>query len=230
MQEGIIKVKDIPLDDRPREKLLLRGAQSLTDAELLAILLRTGTKGVSVIELAQSVIQKHEKLSVVAMLSVESIKKNNGIGKDKAATLVAAFEISRRVESQSKWFSNKKITSSSDIAEIFIPLFRDEVKEKFIVVCLNSANKIIRYEIISVGSLNSSIVHAREVFKVAIENNSANIILLHNHPSGNEDPSKEDINVTKKLVEAGKVLEINVFDHIIIAENNYTSFVDRKII
>lgn len=230
MQEGIIKVKDIPLDDRPREKLLLRGAQSLTDAELLAILLRTGTKGVSVIELAQSVIQKYEKLSVVAMLSVESIKKNNGIGKDKAATLVAAFEISRRVESQSKWFSNKKITSSSDIAEIFIPLFRDEVKEKFIVVCLNSANKIIRYEIISVGSLNSSIVHAREVFKVAIENNSANIILLHNHPSGNEDPSKEDINVTKKLVEAGKVLEINVFDHIIIAENNYTSFVDRKII
>lgn len=208
----------------------MRGAQSLTDAELLAILLRTGTKGVSAIELAQSIIHKYEKLSAIAMLSVESFKKNNGIGKDKAATLVAAFEICRRVESQSKWFSNKKITSPSDIAKIFMPLFRDEVKEKFIVVCLNSANKIIRYEIISVGSLNSSIVHAREVFKVAIENNSANIILLHNHPSGNEDPSKEDINVTKKLVEAGKILEIKVFDHIIIAGNNYTSFVDRKII
>ena len=192
--------------------------------------MRTGTKGVSVIELAQSIIQKYDKLSAVAMLSVESFKKNNGIGNDKAATLAAAFEISRRVESQSKWFSNKKITSPSDIAEIFMPLFRDEVKEKFIVVCLNSANKIIRYEIISVGSLNSSIVHAREVFKVAIENNSANIILLHNHPSGNEDPSKEDIIVTKRLVEAGKVLEINVFDHIIIAGNNFTSFVDRKII
>jgi DNA repair protein RadC len=192
--------------------------------------LRTGTKGVSVIELAQSIIQKYDKLSAVAMLSVESFKKNNGIGNDKAATLAAAFEISRRVESQSKWFSNKKITSPSDIAEIFMPLFRDEVKEKFIVVCLNSANKIIRYEIISVGSLNSSIVHAREVFKVAIENNSANIILLHNHPSGNEDPSKEDIIVTKRLVDAGKVLEINVFDHIIIAGNNFTSFVDRKII
>lgn len=192
--------------------------------------MRTGTKGVSVIELAQSIIQKYDKLSAVAMLSVESFKKNNGIGNDKAATLAAAFEISRRVESQSKWFSNKKITSPSDIAEIFMPLFRDEVKEKFIVVCLNSANKIIRYEIISVGSLNSSIVHAREVFKVAIENNSANIILLHNHPSGNEDPSKEDIIVTKRLVDAGKVLEINVFDHIIIAGNNFTSFVDRKII
>ncbi len=225
-----MKIKDLPLDDRPREKLLLRGTQSLTDAELLAILLRTGTRGVSVIELAQSMIQKYDKLSAIAMLSVESFKKSNGIGSDKAATLAAAFEISRRVESQSKWFSNKKITSPSDIAEIFMPLFRDEVKEKFIVVCLNSANKIIRYEIISVGSLNSSIVHAREVFKVAIENNSANIILLHNHPSGNKEPSKEDISVTKRLVEAGKVLEINVFDHIIIAGNSFTSFVDRKII
>ena len=230
MKEGNIKVKDLPLGDRPREKLLLRGTQSLTDAELIAILLRTGIKGVSVIELAQSIIQKYDKLSAVALLSVESLKKNNGIGNDKAATLAAAFEISRRVESQSKWFSDKKIISPGDIAEIFIPLFRDEVKEKFIVVCLNSANKIIRYEIISVGSLNSSIVHAREVFKVAIENNSANIILLHNHPSGNEEPSQEDINVTKRFVEAGKVLEINVFDHIIIAGNNFTSFVDRKII
>lgn len=197
---------------------------------MVAILLRTGTKGVSVIELAQSVIQKYSNLATVATLSVEALQKSNGIGKDKAATLSAAFEISRRVESQSKWFSNKKITSPNDVAEIFIPLFRDEVKEKFIVVCLNSANKIIRYEVISVGSLNSSIVHAREVFKVAIENNSANIILLHNHPSGNEKPSQEDIQVTKRLVEAGKVLEINVFDHIIVAGNKFTSFVDTKII
>ncbi|NOX64934.1 MAG: JAB domain-containing protein [Chlorobi bacterium] len=226
----MIKVKDLPLDDRPREKLLIRGPQSLTDAELLAILLRTGTKGVSVIELAQSVIQKYNNLATVAMLSVEALQKSNGIGKDKAAALAAAFEISRRVESQSKWFSNKKITSPSDIAEIFIPLFRDEVKEKFIVVCLNSANKIIRYEVVSVGSLNSSIVHSREVFKVAIENNSANIILLHNHPSGNEKPSQEDIKVTRRLVEAGKILEINVFDHIIVAGNKFTSFVDEKII
>ena len=202
----------------------------MTDAELIAILLRTGTKGTSVIEVAQTIIQKYNNLSALAMESIESIKKSHGIGKDKAATLAAAFEISRRVESQSKWFSNKKITSPNDIAEIFMPLFRDEVKEKFLVICLNSANKIIRYEIISVGSLNSSVVHAREVFKVAIENNSANIILLHNHPSGNEEPSSEDIQVTKRLVEAGKILEINVFDHIIIAGNKFTSFVEKKII
>ncbi|MEN8192713.1 MAG: DNA repair protein RadC [Bacteroidota bacterium] len=225
-----MKVKDIPVDDRPREKLLLRGTQSLTDAELVAILLRTGVKGISVIEVSQTLVQKYSNLSALALQSIETLKKNNGIGKDKAATLAAAFEISRRVESQSKWYSDKKINSPADIAEIFGPLFRDEIKEKFVVICLNSANKIIRYEVISVGSLNSSIVHAREVFKVAIENNSANIILLHNHPSGNITPSNEDIQVTKRLVEAGKILEISVFDHIIIAGNNYTSFVDKKII
>ena len=225
-----MKVKDIPLDDRPREKLILRGSQNLTDAELLAILLRTGTKGVSVIEVAQKLISKHTSIAQLALQSVESLQKNLGIGKDKAATLVAAFEITRRVESQSKWFSNKSITSPSEVAKIFIPLLRDEVKEKFIVVSLNSANRIIRYDIVSTGSLTSSIVHPREVFKVAIENNSANIILLHNHPSGNCEPSNEDIKTTKKLVEAGKILDIEVFDHIIIADTNYFSFIEKQII
>lgn len=193
-------------------------------------MLRTGTKGISVIEVAQSIIKKYGNLSALALQSIESLTKVNGVGNDKAATLVAAFEIVRRIESQSKWFSNKKITTPEDVAKIFIPLFRDEVKEKFIVICLNSANKIIRYEVISVGSLNSSIVHAREVFKVAIENNSANIILMHNHPSGNIEPSNEDIEVTKRLVESGKILDITVFDHIIIAGNSYMSFIDSKII
>ena len=223
-----MKVKDIPLDDRPREKLILRGSQSLTDAELLAILLRTGTKGVSVIEVAQRLVSEHTNLAQLALQSVESLQKNLGIGKDKAATLVAAFEISRRVESQSKWFSNKPIASPSDVANIFIPLLRDEVKEKFIVVSLNSANRIIRYNIISTGSLTESIVHPREVFKVAIENNSANIVLLHNHPSGNCDASFADIKITKKLVEAGKLLGIEVFDHIIVTEKKYYSFVENQ--
>lgn len=225
-----MKVKDIPLDDRPREKLLLRGQQNITDAELLAILLRTGTRGVSVVEMAQKLIGKYTNLAQLALQSAESLQNNLGIGKDKSATLVAAFEISRRVESQSKWFSNKSITSPSEVAKMFIPILRDEVKERFIVVSLNSANRIIRYNIISTGNLTSSIVHPREVFKVAIENNSANIILIHNHPSGNCDPSNDDIKTTKKLVEAGKLLDINVFDHIIIADNNYISFVEKQII
>ena len=220
----------MPLDDRPREKLILRGVQNLTDAELIAILLRTGTKGKSVLSVAQELINKNKNLAVLATLSFSNLLKTSGIGKDKAATLLAAFEINRRIESQSKWLSEKKITSPGDVADIFIPLLRDEVKEKFLIVCLNSANKIIKYEVISVGNLNSSVVHPREIFKAAIENNSASVILIHNHPSGNPEPSNEDINITKKIVEAGKILDIPVFDHLIIAGNLFTSFVDKRLI
>jgi DNA repair protein RadC len=226
----MLRVKDLPLDDRPREKLMLRGAQSLTDAELIAILLRTGTKGKSVISVAQNLIAESGNLAVIASKSLSVLIRNPGIGKDKAVTLLAAFEISRRVISQSKWFSEKKITSPKDVAGIFIPLLKDELKEKFILVCLNSANKIIKFETISIGSLNSSVVHAREIFKAAIENSSASIILLHNHPSGNPEPSNEDIAVTKKMVESGKILDIPVFDHLIIAGNYYTSFVEKRLI
>ena len=201
----------------------------MSDAELIAILLRTGTKDKSVVSLSQELLSK-ENLATLASKSVAALQKNKGIGKDKAATLAAAFEIARRILSQQKTLSDRKITSPQDIAEEFIPILRDEIKEQFIVVCLSTSNKIIRKEIISVGNLNSSIVHPREVFKVAVENNAASIILIHNHPSGNPEPSNEDISITKKLVEAGKMMEIPVFDHIIIAGNNYTSFVDKRII
>jgi DNA repair protein RadC len=229
-EERKLTVKDLPPDDRPREKLLLRGAQNLSDAELVAILLRTGKKGKSVIEIAREIINKEGNLAVLATRTVASLKKIDGIGDDKAATLAAAFELSRRILSQSKSLSNKKITSPQDIAEFFIPLLRDEIKEKFIVVCLNSSNKIISHETISIGNLNSSVVHPREVFKVAIDNSSANIILIHNHPSGNPEPSNEDIRITKKIVEAGKILDILVFDHLIIAGETYTSFVEKRLI
>lgn len=225
-----LTVKDLPLDDRPREKLLLRGSQSLSDAELVAILLRTGKKGKSVLEIAREIISSEGNLAMLATRTVDSLQKVDGIGKDKAATLAAAFELSRRILSQSKWFSNRKITSPQDIAEIFIPILRDEIKEKFIVVCLNSANKVIKYETISVGNLNSSVVHPREIFKVAIDNSSASIILIHNHPSGNPEPSTEDIRITKKIVESGKVLDIPVFDHLIIAGETYTSFVEKRLV
>jgi DNA repair protein RadC len=224
------KVKDLPIDDRPREKLILRGVQSLSDAELIAILLRTGTKGRSVINIAQDMINTSGNLAVLSSKTHSSLKQINGIGKDKAACLIAAFEISRRILVQQKWFSDKKITSPADIADIFIPMLRDELKENFILVCLNSANKIIKHERISTGNLNSSVVHPREIFKAAVENSSAGIILLHNHPSGNPEPSNEDIAVTKKMVEAGKILDIPVYDHLIIAGNTFTSFVERRLI
>jgi DNA repair protein RadC len=224
------KVKDLPADDRPREKLILRGAQSLSDAELIAILLRTGTKGKSVISIAYDMINGFGNLAVLSSKTHSALKQLPGIGKDKAACLIAAFEISRRIQVQGKWYSEKKITSPADLADIFIPLLRDELKENFILVCLNSANKIIKYEKISTGNLNSSVVHPREIFKAAVENSSAGIILLHNHPSGNPEPSSEDIAVTKKMVEAGKILDIPVYDHLIIAGNTFTSFVERRLI
>lgn len=228
--EKKLTVKDLPIDDRPREKLLLRGAHNLSDAELVAILLRTGKKGKSVLEISREIISSEGNLAMLATRTVDSLKKVDGIGNDKAATLAAAFELSRRILSQSKWLSNRKITSPQDIAEIFIPILRDEVKEKFIVVCLNSANRVIKYETISVGNLNSSVVHPREIFKVAIDNTSASIILIHNHPSGNPEPSNEDISITKKIVESGKILDIPVFDHLIIAGETYTSFVVKRLI
>ena len=224
-----LTVKELPLDDRPREKLLLRGAQSLSDAELVAILLRTGRKGKSVIEIARELISSEGNLAMLATKTVDSLQKISGIGKDKAATIAAAFELSRRILSQPKWFSNKKITSPQNVAEIFIPILRDDSKEKFIVVCLNSANKIIKHETISVGNLNSSVVHPREIFKVAIDNSSASIILIHNHPSGNPEPSNEDIRITKKIVETGKIMDIPVFDHLIVAGETYTSFIEKRL-
>ena len=225
-----LTVKELPLDDRPREKLLMRGAQNLSDAELVAILLRTGKTGKSVLEIARELIQSEGNLAMLATKTVDSLQKISGIGKDKAATLAAAFELSRRILSQSKWFSNQKVTSPQEIADIFIPLLRDDSKERFIVVCLNSSNKIIKHETISIGNLNSSVVHPREIFKVAIDCSSASIILIHNHPSGNPEPSKEDISITKKIVESGKILDIPVFDHLIIAGETYTSFVEKRLI
>ncbi|KAF0151743.1 MAG: DNA repair protein RadC [Ignavibacteria bacterium] len=225
-----MKVKELPFDDRPREKLILRGVQSLSNAELIAILLRTGTKGQSVIEVAQNLIKKYNDLNFLTAQTHDALTNFHGIGKDKAATLIAAFELSRRVDYEKKWLSTTKITSPKDVAEIFIPLLRDELKEQFLVVCLSSSNRIIKYQKISEGSLNSSVVHAREVFKVAIENSSANIILIHNHPSGNPEPSNEDISITRKLTEAGKLLEIQVFDHVIVAGDSYSSLVEKRII
>ncbi len=226
----ILKVKDLPLDDRPREKLLIRGTSSLTDAELLAILIRAGTKGHSAIEIAQKLISEQSDLANVALLSINELKKIKGIGRDKAVTLIAAFEIAKRVQMQNRWEKNTTISSPEDIAEMLIPMLKDEPKEKFLIACLNRANRLIKIEEISVGSLDTSIVHPREVFKAAIENLSASIILIHNHPSGNAVPSEADKKITKQLVNAGTLLDIPVFDHIIIAGNKFFSFVSEKIL
>lgn len=224
------KIKSMPEDDRPREKLAGKGPESLSDAELLAILLRTGKKGRNVIEVARDLLEEHGNLALLAGKSLSAITKVNGIGKDKGATLLAAFEISRRIGLRAKNFSEYQISTPSEVGEIFVPILRDEEKEKFIVVCLNTSNKIIRYSVISVGNLDTSVVHPREVFKTALENNAKSIILVHNHPSGSIEPSSADISITQKLVEAGKVMQIPVLDHIIIGGNEYSSMLMKKII
>ncbi len=202
----------------------------MTDAELLAILIRTGTKGKSAVEISQSILTEFKNLAVVSNLSVTDLQKIKGIGPDKAVTLISAFEIAKRVQMQSKWQSDKIIKSPDDIASLLIPMLKNEPKEKFLIACLNKANKLIKLVEISVGSIDSSIVHPREVFKSAIENLSSSIILVHNHPSGNPKPSNADMKVTKQLVEVGTIMEIPVFDHIIIAGNKFFSFVEEKIL
>jgi len=223
-------IKERSPEDMPREKLALRGPQSLTNEELIAIILRTGMKGKDVLDVAHELLSEFGSLKNLASQSVESILRVPGIGPEKASTLVASFELNLRIRQEIESNKKIKVTSPKIIAEYFIPYFRDKQKEQFLVVTLNSANIMERFNIISEGSLNTSIVHPREVFKTAIDNRAANIILIHNHPSGNPEPSKEDIEITKKLVESGRILDIKIFDHIIIAGNFYVSFVEKRII
>lgn len=223
------RIKDLPNDDQPREKLAAKGADSLTDAELIAILLRTGTKGRNVIEVARDLILQYGDFTSLGKKSIQELTKILGIGRDKAVSLSAAFEIGKRTAIQiSEMSMAKKITSAEDVANIFIPRLRDELKENFFVVCLSTSNTIIRAEKISVGTLDASLVHPREVFKIAILNNSKSIILVHNHPSGNPEPSDEDYSITKKFVEAGKILNIPILDHVIIAGGKFTSIMERR--
>jgi DNA repair protein RadC len=223
-------VKEMPEDERPREKLLLRGAHNLSDAELLAILLRTGLKGKNVLALAMEILSDAGNLARLASRTVRDLQKINGIGRDKAATVAAAFEIGRRSIAQAKPMLNKKVTTPETVAEYLIPLLRDKVNEVFMVVFLNSANYVIGYRQVSEGTIDASIVTPRDVFRSALEHAAKSVILVHNHPSGNPEPSSNDISITKILAEAGTLMGIKVLDHLIIAGDTFTSFVERRLL
>lgn len=212
-------------DERPRERLLYHGAHSLRDAELLAILISTGTRGKSAIDLATEMLDRYQSLVELSSRDVSELKSLHGIGQAKAITIVAACELAKRIQS-APFHNRKMITSPGDIAEYFIPRLRGIKQETFNVVLLNAANQVVRMVKVSEGSLNASIAHPREVFRLAITESAAAIILLHNHPSGNTNPSQADITVTKQCTEAGKLLGIEVLDHIIIAGDNFTSMRD----
>lgn len=215
-------IKEWRNDERPRERLLQHGPSALTDAELIAIVLKTGTRGLSAIDVARMMLTRYGTLNELASRDVSEVRAFKGMGQVKAVTLAASFEIGRRMQTE-PFTQLDTVRSPQDVANIFIPRMRTMRKEQFYVLLLNSANKIFREALVSEGSLNASIVHPREVFRIAVIESAASVIVLHNHPSGNTDPSTEDIEITRQLVEAGRILGIPVHDHIIIAGESFTS-------
>ena len=222
-------IKDWPEDERPRERLIKYGAESLSDAQLLAIILRIGNKAKSAVDLARTLISKFENFRSMDSLSISELCKEKGIGTAKAAQIKAAFEIGKRMLSSNSELK-KGFTCSDDVISHYIPLMKNLKKEIFKTVLLDSKNKIIRDVTISEGSLTASIVHPREVFNPAIKNSAAAVILIHNHPSGDPSPSREDIEITQRLVKSGEIVGIKVLDHIIIGDGRHFSFLDKKMI
>lgn len=221
-------MKELPPEDRPREKMINNGAAVLTDSELLAILIGSGTKEKSALDIARDLTAEGGMLRNLATArDVKELAKMKGLGLAKAATIIAALELGRRValaEPQSR----DSITSPEDGVALLMPRLRYETKEHFLVVLLNSKNKVLQIEQISEGSLNSSVVHPREVFMPAVLHHAAAILAAHNHPSGDPTPSKEDKDLTKTLAEAGKYMGIPVLDHIIIGDASYFSFKEHS--
>ncbi|MDD5877719.1 MAG: DNA repair protein RadC [Clostridiales bacterium] len=216
------------LEERPREKMILNGAGSLTDAELLAILIRTGTKQFNAIQLGKAIIEKADNIRYLQNITIEELESINGIGKTKAVQIKAALELGNRIASYKP--AKYKIKNPWDIYKYYMESLRYQYKEIFKVVLLNTKNEIITDVDISMGTLNSSLVHPREVFREAIRRSSNKIILLHNHPSGNAEPSKEDKSVTNRLKECGELIGIEVIDHIIIGDGIYFSFKENMLI
>jgi DNA repair protein RadC len=208
-------IREMPESDRPRERLKERGAAALTDAELVAILLRTGMKGQSAVQLAQVLIQKFVSLDELARASIEAIAGTKGVGETKAIQLKAGFELARRLTGRPR-DKQPSISSPEDAAAVLREDMRTLDREEFWVLLLNTKNGLIKKCPTSRGSLNASIVEPREVFKDAIAASAASMILVHNHPSGDPTPSAEDVTVTKRLVKAGELLNISVLDHIIL--------------
>ncbi len=223
-----LTIKDLADEERPREKLIKYGVETLSNSELLAIMLRTGSKKITALNLASNLLLEASGLETLSEYSIEELKKIKGIGNAKATQIKAAFELGRRLSCvQTK---QAVINSPSDLADVLIARMGHFKQERFDVVLLDTKNKIIGIKNIFKGSLASTLVHPREVFKFAIKKSSASIILAHNHPSGDLNPSQEDIKLTKRMIEAGEIVGIDVLDHLIIVNNNYNSLKNRGII
>jgi DNA repair protein RadC len=219
-------IRDVPKDARPRERLLSAGPESLADHELLAILLRTGTKEESVLQLAHRLLRHFEGLRLLKDATIEEITSIKGIGTTKAIQILAAIELGRRI-SRLSYNDRYVIRSPEDGAKYVMEDMRFLSQEHFVAIYLNTKNQVIHRKTIFIGSLNASIVHPREVFKEAIKRSAASIICVHNHPSGDPTPSREDIDVTKRLAECGRIIGIELLDHLIIGDQKFVSLKEK---
>lgn len=214
-------------EDRPREKMLLKGRHSLSDAELLAILMGSGSRGESAVALAQRILASVENnLINLAKCTLQDFQKFNGVGEAKAISIAAALELGRRRQASSLR-DRPRIKSSQDAYQLVAPLLTDLYHEEFWLLMLNKANEVTARKILSTGGMAGTVVDVKMVFKMAIDCNSAAIIAIHNHPSGNLTPSQSDIQLTKKISEAGKILDITLLDHLIVSDRGYYSFADQ---
>lgn len=214
-----LAIKNLPAHERPREKLIAKGVENLSDKELLSILLRTGRAGKSAIDIAESILAKYPKKKILEV-SFADLKKMNGIGADKACSLLAAFELTKRVLDVQK--GGRPIIENTEQALAQLHDIRTHKKEHFVALYLNARNELIHREDISIGTVNASIVHPRDVFSPALEHNATSVIVAHNHPSGSAEPSSEDLDVTIRLKDAGKLLGIILIEHIIVTKDAHT--------
>lgn len=225
-----LRMKDIPVNERPYEKLEKYGPETLSNAELLAIVIRTGSQEETSVALAQRLLTYGGNTGGIAFLhdmSVEELKRTKGIGRVKALQIKAVMELSKRVSAS--LINNNRVTIKSpvEVSTLLMEEMRHLKKEVFKIILLNTKNHIIKYLDVSVGSLNSSIVHPREVFSEAVKSGCSGVLLVHNHPSGDPEPSREDIETTQRLVNAGNILGIKVLDHVVIGDGKYISFKEQ---
>ena len=225
-----MSIKFLAEDDRPREKFLLKGKNSLSDAELLAIIMGSGNREDSAVELGRKILDSMQNnWHNLSLLQISDLMKFKGIGEAKAISIATALEIGRRKASQ-EVPEKIQISSSSDLFKVLHPFLGDLQTEEFWAVFLNQSNRIVGKSRLSAGGINQSVVDVRILFKTALENLATGVVIAHNHPSGNLKPSQEDLKITKQISEAGKILNIQMLDHLIITQNSYLSFADENLL
>jgi len=228
-RDSSFTVRDLPKSERPRERLQKFGPEALSAQELLSLVIGRGIPKKSVMSIAQELLAKFGNIKAISQATIEELSQIKGIGLAKAAQIKACFELGKREDLEPE-LKNFDIKEPEAVVKAIRASIKDKAKEHFKLILLNPRNKIIGISTISIGTLNASLVHPREVFKDAITHSAASVILAHNHPSGDPEPSEDDIKITKKLVDSGKILGIEVLDHIVIGKSNFFSFKERGLI